>query len=343
MLRELYGPMPDVRRDGVRKPASGCLGAGRLRDDLLPIDGLSGRERLARRIGGWDERRRQSFPDSKRQELLRPRHQLRLRRGELDKRDASARNRQRSPADGYGSVGCLLLHARSRAEDRGLLFRQPDRVPEWRLPCGPAPAGRPNLLGHKYLAFAHHGLGQPISVSGWAKMAITNGYSDRYAYLEQYFDQAFTLETSGNVTTNTAGVLSPYGEFFPTMPGQVALVTMPDFDTGQRGTGVVNVIKLQLDVDHNGVMDLSFAGPDNTSAARPFTFWVNNDCDTADNNAFYVTDPGHDAYEPWNQDWTLGYIHSASRPGGLRPPLDLWSACPHQWRLPGYPKLEQRR
>ena len=58
-----------------------------------------------------------------------------------------------------------------------------------------------------------------------------------------------------------------------------ALVTMPDIDSGQQGTGVVNVIKLALDRNHDGTMDLSFAGPDNTSAARPLLMWVNNDYD----------------------------------------------------------------
>src|SRR5260370_26888241 len=76
-----------------------------------------------------------------------------------------------------------------------------------------------------------------------------------------------------------AGILSPYGEFFPTMPGPVALVTMPDIDTGQRGTGVVSVIKLQTDVDHNRIMDLSFGGADNTSPARPYVHWVDNNYD----------------------------------------------------------------
>jgi pimeloyl-ACP methyl ester carboxylesterase len=121
-------------------------------------------------------------------------------------------------------------------------------------------------------------LGQPLTVSGWAKMSV-NGSNTKYAYLEQYFTNALTIDANGNVTTNTAGVLSPYGEFFPTVAGQAALVTMPDVDTGQRGTGVVNVIKLQLDVNHDGIMDLSFAGPDNTSASQPFVFWINNDFD----------------------------------------------------------------
>jgi hypothetical protein len=108
-------------------------------------------------------------------------------------------------------------------------------------------------------------------MTGWAGCA--NGY------LEQYWDKAFKIGTNGTTTTNETGILSPYGEFFPTEPGPVALVTMPDIDTGQRGTGVVTVIKLQLDVNHDGVMDLSFGGPDNTSAERPFVFWVNDDHD----------------------------------------------------------------
>ena len=46
--------------------------------------------------------------------------------------------------------------------------------------------------------------------------------------------------------------------------------------TWSRSSGVVNVIKLQLDVNHDGIMDLGFGGPDNTSQARPFVFWINN-------------------------------------------------------------------
>ena len=114
-------------------------------------------------------------------------------------------------------------------------------------------------------------------------MAIANGYSSKYAYLEQYFDQAYTMDASGNVTTNSVGLLSPYGEFFPTSPGPAVLVTMPDIDTGQRGTGVVQVIKLQTDVDHTLKMDLSFDGPDNTSVARPYIHWVNNNFDRRHN------------------------------------------------------------
>ena len=121
--------------------------------------------------------------------------------------------------------------------------------------------------------------GKPFQISAWAKQAISNGYSGKFAYPEQYFDQAYKIGTNGVTTTNTTGILSPYGEFFPTEPGPTALVTLPDGATGQRGTGVVWVIKLQLDVNHDGTMDQTFAGPDNTSAVQPFEFWINNDYD----------------------------------------------------------------
>ena len=122
------------------------------------------------------------------------------------------------------------------------------------------------------------GVGQSLQLAGYAKLAITNGYSDKFAYLGQYFDKAFKM-TNGVAMTNETGILSPYGEFFPTEPGPTALVTMPDLDTGARGTAVVHVIKLQLDVNHDGVMDLSFAGPDNTSWTGQTHLKVFGKCD----------------------------------------------------------------
>jgi hypothetical protein len=123
-------------------------------------------------------------------------------------------------------------------------------------------------------------VGQPMLIGGWAKQTITNGASGKYAYLGQYFlTNAFKIDTNGTITTNTTGIVSPYGEFLPTEPGPVALITMPDVVTGQQGTCVVQVIKMQLDVNHDGTMDTSWAGPDNTSTNHPFRFWVNNDHD----------------------------------------------------------------
>jgi hypothetical protein len=130
-------------------------------------------------------------------------------------------------------------------------------------------------------------------LAGWAKQTIQNGYANKFGYLGQYFEKA---QKQG--TTNKTGILSPYGEFFPTEPGPVELVTMPDLATGQRGTGVVHVIKLQLDVNHDGVMDLSWGGQDNTSWKRPFRFWVNNDNDEP---AVTGTDPKPERDVPINQ------------------------------------------
>jgi hypothetical protein len=113
-------------------------------------------------------------------------------------------------------------------------------------------------------------------LSGYAKLAVLNGYPNVYAYLAQYFDHAYVVDANGNVTTNTTGVLSSAGLFKATQPGDVALVTMPDVDTGQRGTNIVHVISLVLDKNHDGTMDGSFSGPDTTSQASPMEWWANN-------------------------------------------------------------------
>jgi hypothetical protein len=120
------------------------------------------------------------------------------------------------------------------------------------------------------------GIGQNFNVMGWAKEAIVNGYTGKFAYLEQFFDKAYQVNTNGVVTTNSAGPLSSYGDFFATQPGQAALMTMPDLDTGERGTCTVYCVSLQLDKNHDGNMDLAFNGTDATSQANPMTIWVNN-------------------------------------------------------------------
>lgn len=122
-------------------------------------------------------------------------------------------------------------------------------------------------------------LGQRLNLRTWAKMSIVNGYTNKVAYLQQYFDKAFQITPEGIVTTNETGVLSEYGEFFPTEPGRVALVTKPDLTGGSALTNLVHVLKLEVDVNHDGTMDGRFMGPDNTSAERPFVFWANNDYD----------------------------------------------------------------
>ena len=119
-----------------------------------------------------------------------------------------------------------------------------------------------------------------FQVAGYAKLAVTNSvYSGVYGFLEQYFTNAYEIDTNGNVTTNIAGVLSPYGNFLATQPGPAALVTMPDIDTGQQGTCTVYAVSLQLDKNHDNTMDLSWNGPDTTSANSPYVFWANNNYD----------------------------------------------------------------
>ncbi len=127
-------------------------------------------------------------------------------------------------------------------------------------------------------------VGSSIMVNGYAKLAVLNGYSGVYGYLGQYFDAAYQI-TNGIVTTNSTGILSPYGNFFATEPGPVALVTMPDLDTGGRGTGVVYCVSMNVDKNHDGVMDLAFNGIDATSQSSPMVFWCNNN------------------FDRWNYDW----------------------------------------
>jgi hypothetical protein len=126
-------------------------------------------------------------------------------------------------------------------------------------------------------------VGNPTVIGGWAKFSIHNGNAGKFAYLGQYFvTNAFLLDTNGNLTTNTTGVVSPYGDFFPTEPGTVAMVTMPDIDTEVQGTGVVRVIALNADANHDGTMDFTYTGPDFVSASKPFRFWANDNQDSGD-------------------------------------------------------------
>jgi hypothetical protein len=115
-------------------------------------------------------------------------------------------------------------------------------------------------------------VGTPLQVGAFAEQAILNGDTTKPVYVSQYFDKAYKVDSNGNVTTNQTGILSPYGDFLPTEPGPTALVTMPASD-GQRGTDIVYVASLQLDVNHDGNMQSSLFGPD--SAWNTMNFWVN--------------------------------------------------------------------
>jgi hypothetical protein len=153
-------------------------------------------------------------------------------------------------------------------------------------------------------------VGTSVSIAGYAKMTLQNGYSGVYAYLGQYFDQAYKVDTNGVVTTTSTGVLSPYGNFFATEAGRAALVTMPDVDTGQRGTNIVYCVSLNVDKNHDGTMDTSFTGPDTTSQASPMDFWINDDCDWSS----YANDPGFDKMvQPVNPGFYWDYQYYAPR------------------------------
>jgi hypothetical protein len=148
-----------------------------------------------------------------------------------------------------------------------------------------------------------------FQIAGYAKLTVTNSvYSGVNGYLGQYFEQAYQIGTNGVVTTNTTGILSPYGNFFATQPGPVALTTMPDPDTGLQGTGIVYAISLNVDKNHDGTMDLSWNGPDTTLQNFPFVFWANNNYDRwyydPNDNTNYMDDvligsnPGTSVPEP---------------------------------------------
>jgi len=118
-------------------------------------------------------------------------------------------------------------------------------------------------------------VGTPFQVAAFARQTIVNGDPGKPVYVSQYFDKAYKVDARGNVTTTQTGVLSPYVNFLPTEPGPVALVTLPSSD-GQRGTGIVQVVSLVLDANHDGNMDATLAGADFTSASHPMPFWVND-------------------------------------------------------------------
>jgi Alpha/beta hydrolase of unknown function (DUF900) len=124
-------------------------------------------------------------------------------------------------------------------------------------------------------------VGTPTVIGGWGRFSLQN--SSKFAYLGQYFEtNAYMLDANGNITTNTTGIVSPYGDFFPTQPGDVAMITMPDYNNDMQGTGVVHVITLETDANHDGTMDPSYFGPDFTSTNRPFRFWVDDSTDSGD-------------------------------------------------------------
>ncbi len=173
----------------------------------------------------------------------------------------------------------------------------------WTYPIMP---GNPAFAPTNQSQQTYVGVGSQIQIAGYAKLKVANSYYPNvYGYLGQYFDQAYQIDANGNVTTNNTGVLSPYGNFFATEPGPAALVTMPDVDTGERGTCTVNCFSEQVDKNSDGTMDLSFNGPDATSQASPYKIWVNSGHDEPGSNGNLDKDL---PVPPNSTNYTLGEI-----------------------------------
>lgn len=165
----------------------------------------------------------------------------------------------------------------------GYHFAAQDPRSEWSYYSGIASAplpGQAEFFPNSDMVTLTASPGEPVSVSAWARHGILNNLpSSKYAFEEQFFENSYLIDTDGEVTTNRTGLLSPFGEFFPTESGPVALVTVPDIQTGERGTGIVHVISMDVDANRDGIMDSSFGGPDHRSWTNPFRFWINDDDD----------------------------------------------------------------
>jgi hypothetical protein len=144
-------------------------------------------------------------------------------------------------------------------------------------------------------SFLFASVGQPFSITAWAKQTLQNGYSGVSAYAEQYFDSAYLTDNSGNITTNQTGILSEYGEFFPTQPGGVVLTTKPDGALGTVGQCKLDIIALNVDANHDGTMDFTYNGPDFVSSNNPYRFWINDNQDSGDDGGDGVPGQGEAA------------------------------------------------
>jgi hypothetical protein len=156
--------------------------------------------------------------------------------------------------------------------------------------------------------------GEPLYIAGYAKQVATNGSPNVFAYLGQYFTNALLMQNGTNTST-VAGIVSEYGSFFPTLPGQIALMTKPDPDQGNlQGQCIINVIGLSVDLNRDGILDGSFTGPDATSSGRPFAFWVNDNIDSGDDGGnggipgqpIGLADGSSGSWSPFGQQY---YVH----------------------------------
>jgi pimeloyl-ACP methyl ester carboxylesterase len=70
------------------------------------------------------------------------------------------------------------------------------------------------------------------------------------------------------------------------------LKTKPDLATGEQGSLLLHIIHLQVDANHDGVMDPRHNGPDQTTEVRPLEFWLNDDRDR-DNDEYIGPNADH--------------------------------------------------
>jgi hypothetical protein len=142
-----------------------------------------------------------------------------------------------------------------------------------------------------------------VQLFGWAQQSI-NGSATKWAYRGHYFDQAFKTDAAGHRTSQHTGILSEYGEFFPTEPGHVILTTKPD-QNQRQGQCHVHVIALSTDANRDGVIDGTFTGPDHTSAQQPWRFWINDDNDWGELGGTDIAEGGKRADGNWSRSLTI--------------------------------------
>jgi hypothetical protein len=83
---------------------------------------------------------------------------------------------------------------------------------------------------------------------------------------------------------------------------------MTDYVSSVQGTGVVRVISLNVDANHDGTMDFTYGGPDFVSDAKPFRFWANDNQDVGDDGGnFGVPGQTPPMADGWNYLNRNGY------------------------------------
>jgi hypothetical protein len=199
----------------------------------------------------------------------------------------------------------------------------PGTMPGWSEYPYQSPSGYPVTIAMTNPVIVGQ-VGRPVNLQAWSGVIAVhaNGtpITNQVYFLDQDFDQAYlcdpltgdvprtsALNYNGayKINTNTAvptGILSPNlnfaqtdsiypsrsADFTPTQIGKVIITTKPDA-SGNYGEVVVYVIDMQVDANHDGVID----NRDLTSVDNPMVFWVNNNFDRSaldDDDGVYYDD-----------------------------------------------------